>query len=429
MCARALAVKHEVQWRDPEGRGAPSRLLHPPLRRPCVDDRPLLPPGGRGQPVAWHAEDGVGKSPSQEYIGSATAAGLRYVTDAMPGIRRRRHGRGFAYVDAQGCVIRQRETIRRLKSLVIPPAWTDVWICPAVDGHLQVTARDGRGRKQYRYHPGFRRRRDEVKFERMLALSDVLWKVRNRVEHDIALPGLPRDKIMATVVWLLERTLIRVGTDEYAKTNKSFGLTTLRRRHVAIEGLKVRFEFRGKSGVVHAVAVTDRRIVRIVQRCQELPGQELFQYLDDAGERQSVAAEDVNAYLRAITERDVTAKDFRTWAGTMLAASALREMGPAATKRDAERNVLRAIDRTAASLGNTRSVCRKYYIHPALIEAYLEGSVLGPEEDTPPRERSETTATLRKHEMEVLAFLRARVAEPSAEASNGVAGDGDHTPE
>ncbi|GAC1652705.1 MAG: DNA topoisomerase IB [Gemmatimonadaceae bacterium] len=365
----------------------------------------------------------MAKAGLREYVGSAEAAGLRYVTDSMPGIRRRRHGRGFAYVDMEGRVIRERSMIRRIKALVIPPAWTDVWICPATDGHLQVTARDGRGRKQYRYHPGFRRRRDELKFERMLALSDVLWKVRERVERDIALPGLPRDKIMATVVWLLERTLIRVGTDEYAKTNKSFGLTTLRRRHVAIEGLKLRLEFRGKSGIVHDVAVTDRRIVRIIQRCQELPGQELFQYLDDAGKRQSVAAEDVNAYLRSITERDVTAKDFRTWAGTMLAASALREMGAAPTRREAERNILRAIDRTAAHLGNTRSVCRKYYIHPTLIDAYLEGAVLPPPVESPPRERVPGTATLRQHEMDVLAFLRSRVSSALRLAGDGSAAD------
>ena len=237
----------------------------------------------------------MGQPASPEYVSSAEAVGLRYVTDAMPGIRRRRHGRGFSYVGPDGGVIRERDMIRRFRSLVIPPGWTDVWICPLPDGHLQVTARDARGRKQYRYHPSFREKRDGTKFERMLALSDVLWKIRERVEHDITLPGLPRDKVMATVVWLLERTLIRIGTHEYAKLNKSFGLTTLRRRHVQIDGAKLRFDFRGKSGMVHSVAVTDRRIARIVQRCRELPGHELFQYVDDAGDRQSVQADDVNA--------------------------------------------------------------------------------------------------------------------------------------
>jgi DNA topoisomerase-1 len=327
----------------------------------------------------------------------------------MPGIRRHRHGRGFTYIDPDGQVIRSREMIDRFRALVIPPAWTDVWICPYDDGHLQVTARDGRGRKQYRYHPGFRKHRDGTKFERMFELSDVLWKIRERVESDIELDGLARDKIMATVVWLLETTLIRIGSDEYAKANKSFGLTTLRRRHVAVVGSELRFEFRGKSGIQHAVAVTDRRIARIVQRCQALRGEELFKYLDDEGKRQTVQAEDVNAYLQDITGRDITAKDFRTWAGTMLVAEALRKTGPANTKREAEKNVVAAVDLTAKRLGNTRSVCRKYYIHPALIEAYLEGSVLPPLPERQWSARKTQGPTLRQHEMDVLAFLKARL--------------------
>ena len=346
---------------------------------------------------------------SREFVASAKAAGLRYVTDAMPGIRRRRAGRGFSYRDPDGAVVRERARIRRFRSLAIPPAWSDVWICPIEDGHLQVTARDARGRKQYRYHPEFRAHRDRTKFDRMVELSTVLWKVREHVERDIALPGLERETVMATLVWLLERTLIRVGSHELARENNSFGLTTLRRRHVSIEGSTLRFEFRGKSGVAHAVAVTDRRIARIVQRCRELPGRELFQYVDAGGRRQIVYADDVNAYLRTITGRDVTAKDFRTWMGTMLAAEALREMGPAATKRDAEQNVLRAIDRTAERLGNTRAVCRKYYIHPALIEAYLDGDVLPPLPEPVWQERHPHGPALRRHEAEVLAFLKARV--------------------
>jgi DNA topoisomerase I len=237
----------------------------------------------------------------------------------------------------------------------------------------------------------------------------VLWKIRERVESDIELPGLARDKIMATVVWLLETTLIRIGSDEYRKANKSFGLTTLRRRHVAVVGSELRFEFRGKSGIQHAVSVTDRRIARIVQRCQELRGEELFKYLDDDGKRQEVDAEDVNAYLQGVTGRDITAKDFRTWAGTMLAAEALRAMGPAKTKREAERNIVAAVDMTAKRLGNTRSVCRKYYIHPALIEAYLDGSVLPPLPEKRWNKRKSTGPTLRQHEMDVLAFLKARL--------------------
>ncbi|MFL5527982.1 MAG: DNA topoisomerase IB [Gemmatimonadaceae bacterium] len=339
----------------------------------------------------------------------------------MPGIRRHRHGRGFTYVGPDGEVIRAREALQRFKSLVIPPAWTDVWICAHEDGHLQVTARDGRGRKQYRYHPHFRQHRDGTKFERMFELSDVLWKIRERVESDIELPGLARDKIMATVVWLLETTLIRIGSDEYRKANKSFGLTTLRRRHVAVVGSELRFEFRGKSGIQHAVSVTDKRIARIVQRCQALRGEELFKYLDDDGKRQEVDAEDVNAYLQAITGRDITAKDFRTWAGTMLAADALRKVGPAKTKREAERNIIAAVDMTAKRLGNTRSVCRKYYIHPALIEAYLEGSVLPPLPDRRWNKRKSSGPTLRQHEMDVLAFLKARLKPKAKRAANRAA--------
>ena len=352
----------------------------------------------------------MAQSLAREYVDAAESAGLRYVTDTTPGIRRRRHGRGFTYLDADGRVIREREQLRRFRALVIPPAWTDVWICADPDGHLQVTARDARGRKQYRYHQRFRARQDESKFDRMLALSDVLWKIRERVERDIALPGLARDKIMATVVWLLERTLIRIGTDEYAKENNSFGLTTMRRRHVAVAGAKVDFEFRGKSGIEHSVSITDRRIAKIVQECQELPGWELFKYIDDEGRKQSVEASDINAYLRDITGREVTAKDFRTWAGTMLAAEALREMGRAPTKKQAEKNIVAAVDRTKAKLGNTRSVCRKYYIHPVLIEAYLAGDVMPPAGTKEWKPRGPERGKLRRHEAETLAFLTERAA-------------------
>ena len=243
----------------------------------------------------------------------------------------------------------------------------------------------------------------------MLALSSVIQRIRERVEHDIALPGLPRAKVMATLVWLLERTLIRVGTAEYARENDSFGLTTLRRRHVVSDGAALRFEFRGKSGVSHAVSVADRRIVRIVQQCRELRGYELFKYIDDDGAKQTVEAEDVNAYLREIAGREITAKDFRTWAGTMLAAEALRACGPARTKKEAEKNVVQAVDTVAARLGNTRTVCRKYYIHPALIAAYLEGDVLPPQAKREGKREPSSGATLRRHEGEVLAFLKGRL--------------------
>jgi len=353
----------------------------------------------------------------------AAAAGLRYVTDDMPGIRRQKRGTGFCYIDPDGRVIRERPLLRRFRGLVIPPAWTNVWICPLAEGHLQVTARDARGRKVYRYHPSFRQSRDESKFERMFELKDVLWKIRSRVEDDIALEGLPRAKVMATVVWLLERTLIRVGSEQLARLNRSYGLTTMRHRHVEIEGTEIRFEFRGKSGVAHTVAVHDRRIAHIIQRCQELPGQELFQYLDDDGKRQVVDAGDVNEYLREVTGRDITAKDFRTWAGTMLAAEALRQMGVAPTKRQAEKNVVAAIDAASAKLGNTRTVCRKFYVHPALIDAYVEGSVLPPLPPRVWRKRNARSARLRRHEREVLEFLRARLDMTRRSAKGGGASD------
>jgi DNA topoisomerase-1 len=335
----------------------------------------------------------------------------------MPGIRRKRSGSGFSYYAPDGQLIRAREAIKRFRSLVIPPAWTQVWICPVEDGHLQVTARDARGRKQYRYHPGFRAVRDETKFDRLFEFGEVIWKIRQRVEDDVLLEGLPREKVLATVVWLLERTLIRVGTQELARENKSYGLTTLRRRHVEIDGAEMRFEIRGTSGVAHAMSVTDTQIARIVQRCHELPGEILFKYFDDDGHRQEVEAEQINEYLREITGADITAKDFRTWAGTMDAAAYLRECGLARTKKEAERNVIDAVDHTAKRLGNTRSVCRKYYIHPALLTSYLNGQVLPP---MPPRGRKQPRkpgGKLRKHEEQVLTFLRAQLKRETPRAT------------
>lgn len=364
--------------------------------------------------------------PSDEHVESAEAAGLRYVTDAAPGIRRKRHGRGFAYIGVDGAVIRDKTEIERIRKLVIPPRWNDVWICPNPSGHLQVTARDARGRKQYRYHPRYRAVRDETKFGRMVAFSEILPRIRERVERDITLPELSRDKVLATVVWLLERTLIRVGNDEYARDNGSFGLTTLRRRHVTVSGAKLRFEFRGKSGIAHSVAITDRRIARIVQRCQELPGQELFQYLDDEGRRQSVDAGDINDYLRRITGRQVTAKDFRTWAGTTLAAIALRRLGPFTSEKKAKANIIGAIDEISKRLGNTRAVCRKYYVHPAIIEAYLEGVTIPPTPGGDTRQLRTTNgpAALRRDEVSVIELLRLRArTEPLKPASERLADD------
>jgi len=308
-------------------------------------------------------------------IETAQAAGLRYVSDTRPGIRRRRSGKGFTYVDPNGRVIRDPKALERIRSLAIPPAYTDVWICPVADGHIQATGRDARGRKQYRYHPRWREVRDETKFGRMLAFAAVLPKIRSGVERDLELPGLPREKVLATVVRLLESTCIRVGNDEYARTNNSYGLTTLRDEHVEVSGAKLRFSFRGKSGKTHSCGITDRRLARIVARCQALPGEDLFQYIDDDGNQQTIGSGDVNDYLREITGEDFTAKDFRTWAGTILAVRALGELGPAEGEKAAKSNVLQAIDRVAERLNNTRAVCRKYYVHPAVLDSYVAGTM------------------------------------------------------
>ncbi len=309
-------------------------------------------------------------------VESAQAAGLRYVSDTQPGIRRKRAGKGFVYVGTDGKTIRDAKELSRIRSLAIPPAYTDVWICPSPNGHIQATGRDARARKQYRYHPKWREVRDETKFGRMLGFSQALPKIRARLERDLSLPGLPREKVLATVVRLLECTCIRVGNDEYAKSNRSYGLTTLQDRHVEISGSNLRFEFRGKSGKTHKVDLNDRRLARIVERCQDLPGEDLFQYLDDDEVRQTIGSGDVNEYIREISGQEFTAKDFRTWAGTLLAIEALTKIGPFSTQRNAKSNVLKAIDQVAEQLNNTRSVCRKYYVHPAVLESYMDGKLL-----------------------------------------------------
>lgn len=345
------------------------------------------------------------RSRVNEHRKTATRAGLLYVTDGAPGIRRRRAGKGWAFYMPGGTRISERAMRKRIRSLAIPPAWTDVWICPDPNGHIQATARDARGRKQYRYHPAYRAARDQSKFRRVLEFSEILPVVREQVERDLRAPDLTRRQILATVVRLLDKTLIRVGNDEYARENRSYGLTTLRGRHVQVRGTKLRFSFRGKSGVNHTVAISDRRLARIVQRCQDLPGQELFQYLDAEDKRQTISSDDVNAYLREITGRDITAKDFRTWAGTMLAARELREIGPALSQRQAQRNILQAVDVVAERLGNTRAVCRKYYIHPALQEAYLQGVTARLPEPARRMRRRRASAALRRDEVAVLQLL------------------------
>lgn len=339
---------------------------------------------------------------------AARAAGLRYVNDARPGIRREAVADGFRYVDARGERIEDLDTLRRIKSLAIPPAWTEVWICAQENGHLQATGRDARGRKQYRYHPKWREVRDEVKYERMIKFGQALPAIRREVDRALDLPGLPREKVLATIVYLLETTMIRVGNEEYARTNKSFGLTTLQRRHVRIDGSDIEFRFRGKSGVYHQVKVHDRRLARIVRRSRDLPGQELFEYVDDEGETRSVDSSDVNDYLRQVSGEDYTAKDFRTSAGTVLAAMALQEFEKFDSQAQAKKNVVRAIESVAEKLGNTPSVCRKCYVHPAVLDAYLDGATV---QVLRVRAAEQALAgALQPEEAAVLALLQERLA-------------------
>ncbi|HET7747588.1 MAG TPA: DNA topoisomerase IB [Vicinamibacteria bacterium] len=310
---------------------------------------------------------------SREPWGAAHLAGLRYVSDARPGIRRVRSGRAFRYLAPSGRPIRAASELNRIRALAVPPAWTDVWICADPDGHLQATGRDARGRKQYRYHPRFRDIRDSSKYGRMLAFARALPAIRARVRADLDRRGLPREKVAATVVQLLETTLVRVGNEEYARANRSYGLTTLRDGHARIGARRLRFRFRGKSGKVHEVAVSDPRLARIVRACRAAPGPALFQYRDARGRWRPVESADVNAYLRAITGRDFTAKDFRTWAATVMAACALLEAEVAETRTAGRRAVKSAVEAVADRLGNTAAICRRSYVHPVVVNAYLEG--------------------------------------------------------
>jgi DNA topoisomerase I len=330
---------------------------------------------------------------------------LRHSTDRDPGIRRRRAGRGFTYLDAAGRRVGDAPTLERIRSLAIPPAWTDVWICPAPNGHVQATGRDARRRKQYRYHPRYRKRRDTAKFERLVAFAEALPAIRARVDADLARPGLPREKVLAAVVRLLELTLIRVGSDEYARLNRSFGLTTFRDRHATVRGTSVRFRFRGKSGQLREVGLRDRRLAAVVRRCRDLPGQELFQYVDEDGTPVDVRSDDVNDYLRAVAP-DVTAKDFRTWAGTVLAYRALRSLDTPATDGEAKKNVVAAIRETAGRLGNTPAVCRQAYVHPVVVEAYLDRRLRGALVRAAEAAEAPPAGTTRAEELAVVRLLR-----------------------
>ena len=322
------------------------------------------------QPERVHRQNGNGYNARH-----AEAAGLRYVCDTADGIRRVRHGSGFRYVHPAGGTVRDSVTLTRIRALAIPPAWSAVWIAARADAHLQATGRDARGRKQYRYHPRWREIRDETKFGRMADFARALPAIRRRVRRDLARPGLPREKALAAVVRLLETTLMRVGNLEYARQNDSFGLTTLRSHQVRVRGPRMKFRFRGKSGVYHDIELADPRLARIVRRMQDLPGEELVQYRDESGGTHRIDSADVNAYLKDITGRDFTSKDFRTWNGTVLAARALRRLPACTSLGEGRRNVAQAIAAVAKQLGNTQAVCRKCYVHPAVIDGYLDGSL------------------------------------------------------
>ena len=362
------------------------------------------------------ANAGAVPAAALESRGAATAARLRYVTDRQPGIRRLRVGNGFRYVTPQGSTLRAAADLQRIRSLAIPPAWRDVWVCPAPNGHLQATGRDARGRKQYRYHPRWREVRDESKYGRILEFAAALPQLRKRAAADLADTSLSRNKVVAAVVQLLEKTLIRVGNDEYARANQSFGLTTMRAGHARVSGSTVRFRFRGKSGKFHDISFSDARLARIVRRCQELPGRELFQYLDDDGNVQDIGSADVNEYLRAVTGRDFTAKDFRTWSGTVLAARALQELAGFTSMTQAKRNVLAAVEAVAGILGNTRSVCRKCYIHPAIIDSYMD-KTLAQSLSVKAGQRLAHSGALSRMETAVLALVQRRLRRDARKAS------------
>ncbi|MGE0259402.1 MAG: DNA topoisomerase IB [Alphaproteobacteria bacterium] len=342
---------------------------------------------------------------------AAARAQLRYVSDASPGVTRHAARNGFDYRLPDGALVRDIETLRRIRSLAIPPAWTEVWISSDPNGHLQATGRDARRRKQYRYHPRWREVRDEAKYTKLLTFARVLPLIRARVEADLKRRGLPREKVLAAIVRLMEMTLIRIGNAEYAKANKSFGLTTLRDRHVAIEGGKIHISFRGKSGKRHESDINDRRLARIVKDCRDLPGYELFQYIGEDGERHDVDSADVNDYLREITGEDITAKDFRTWAATHLAAQALREFEAFDGTAKRKKAIVDAVKKVAQHLGNTPAICRRSYIHPAILDGYMDGTLLQSLADQAGAYLEENIHGMTPEEAAVTAFLRLRLDE------------------
>jgi DNA topoisomerase-1 len=341
---------------------------------------------------------------------AAGGAGLRYVSVDGPGYTRKSKDDDFEWLDTEGKVIRDEQRLLRLKRLAIPPAWTEVWVSPSANGHIQATGRDARGRKQYVYHERWREVRDENKYDRIISFGKALPRIRKRVAQDLKLPGLPREKVLATVVQLLESTFIRIGNEEYARENKSFGLTTMKDRHVEVKGAKLRFRFRGKSGREHEIDVTDRRTAKIISKLQDLPGQDLFQYVDDGGEIHDITSQDVNEYLRAITGEDFSAKDFRTWAGTVLTAIALNAQEKFETKKQAKSNVNTAIRAVAKILGNTPAICRKCYVHPAVLENYVDQKSIDGLKAMTEEALEQEDVDLRSSEAAVLKFLESRMA-------------------
>jgi DNA topoisomerase I len=352
---------------------------------------------------------------------AAESAGLRYVSDARPGIRRKKAGKGFTYTRADGSRLSEPDVLRRIRALAIPPAWADVWICPFADGHIQATGRDAKRRKQYRYHARFREIRESTKYEHVVAFVGALPSIREKVREHMALRGLPREKVLSTIVHLLETTLIRVGNDDYARQNNSYGLTTLKNRHAAVDGNEVRFRFTGKSGKQWSLRVRDRRVAKTIRACQELPGQELIQYIDEAGNCQDVTSTDVNDYLKKITGQDITTKDFRTWAGTVLAAMALNELESFDSAAQAKRNLRAAVEKVSAQLGNTAAICRKCYVHPEVLNSYMDGGLALELKLKAESELGSGVENLKPGEAAVLALLRSRLAKVAKQSKDSPA--------
>src|SRR5437763_3091488 len=365
--------------------------------------------GSAGRRQVRRKKDRLPVEPALDPEVAAKQAQLRYVDDAAPGITRHKARNGFDYRLPDGALVRDIDTLKRIRSLAIPPAWSSVWICADPSGHLQATGRDQRGRKQYRYHARWREVRDEAKYSKLLIFARVLPLIRARVEEDLKRPGLQRERVLAAIVRLMELTFFRVGNSEYAKANESFGLTTLRDRHVTIEGSRIHISFRGRSGKHHETDINDRRLARIVKDCRDLPGYELFQYVDDEGERHTVGSAEVNDYLREITGEEITAKDFRTWAGTQLAAEALREFEAVDSEAERKRAIVRAVEKVAKHLGNTPTICRRCYIHPAVLEGYFEGTMLQTLADNTRKYLAANIDGMSADEAAVAAFLRFRL--------------------